>query len=224
MRTCPPMGYAVSAYSCWQCDHWETHNQLTTEVTKCSGKCAWPRKASKESRRTTRLIAMKMQGKLEEGENEDTIKARRQERAKKMQAAKKLGGEDKGKFALEFLTKNPDRFALRAALMEKFAGISDAYMSTLYYTARRQIKGYEESSASSTRIVTEASKAQSKKVPKGMSVPLATKLLAAVDAIRAGKSKSEVMDLLATKYGMGTVYAQTVYYQARKKSTEGSKK
>lgn len=221
MKICPVYRYSVSVFSCWQCEHFETHNRLTTEVTKCSGKCQFPRRASKESRKLTSVVALKVAGKLDAEESVESIREERRERMRKMHAKRKEGGgNDKAKLALECLQQTHDRLALRKLLLEKFPGISDAYISTIYYAAKKKIPNYQENSDTATKKVITDSKP--KKAPAGLGYSQAVKLQKVREFLKQGKEKAEILSILAEKYYTSKAYAQVLYYQAKKLEKENT--
>ena len=74
MRICPMYKYFVSVFSCFQCLHFELHNERTAESIKKSGACRYPRQASKASREVADAFCCALGFKDEKKERKDTKK------------------------------------------------------------------------------------------------------------------------------------------------------
>jgi len=127
-----------------QCEHFELHNALTAKVTKRAGACVFPRKASKVSREVTDLFALKIQGKI--GANV-SLSERREARAKRSKRSNG-GMYAKRKFLVELLQQDMSRSTVLVQLGEEFPQMSEAYKSTLYYQAKKEVREIKETASS----------------------------------------------------------------------------
>lgn len=126
VKNCPEYGYSVSSFSCLMCSRYEVKNQLTTTVTKKSGACRFPRRASKESRKITGDFFFQLY---------DRKRSKREEKKKK-----KGGMSDKRNFMVELISQGVEREEVQQRVSAKFKRISEAYFNTIFYQAKKEVR------------------------------------------------------------------------------------
>ncbi len=149
-RICREKKFFISVFTCLQCEHFELHNKLTAKVTKRAGACMFPRKAIKASREITELFALKVQGKIGE---DVSLSERRESRAERNKRSSG-GMHAKRDFLVTLIQQGISKDTALIQLGAKFSQMSEAYKSTLYYQAKkevREIKGTADSLIEASR-------------------------------------------------------------------------
>ena len=157
MHLCPLKKYYVSVLSCFQCPHYEIASQEKTTLTKKSGDCQFPRKASKESRVLTGKYSQhyeKARGQDVSTEESSMAKTTGTKVETKKASPKKAaaGGRVAGAFAekKDFvrsllkgkpLTKDDKERKAKvvAQIKKKYPEMSDAYVNTLCYGVSKEL-------------------------------------------------------------------------------------
>jgi hypothetical protein len=138
MWSCLKDRWFVSAYTCFQCKHYEVNNQVTTLVTKSSGACMYPNVASRPSRRITSLFAAKVDGQVG-WDAKGLIDA--DGNPIKVKSSRTSGGMTKKRyFMISLIKKGASRTEVLQAARKQFPEMKKAYANTLYYHAVKEAK------------------------------------------------------------------------------------
>lgn len=135
-RVCRESKFFISVFTCLQCEHFELHNELTAEVVKRAGACAFPRRASKVSRGVTDLFALKVQGKVEKDVSLSDRCEARLKRSKRSDG----GMHAKRDFLVTLIQQGISKTTALVQLGAKFSQMSEAYKTTLYYQAKKEVR------------------------------------------------------------------------------------
>ena len=143
-RVCPMIGNFTTTFTCFQCDRYELHSNDYSEATKCSGRCVYPKKATKLSRERTTLFQKQIRGEISCQTTIESLRALRSQRARQRVSSRSPKGQGltaKLSHLVSVLKDNPA--ALKDVVQENFVGkfgnISSAYFNTLWYQARSEL-------------------------------------------------------------------------------------
>ncbi len=212
MHVCPQKQFFVSCWSCWQCTHWEMHSAFVNEITNRSGHCVFPRLASKESRDSTAQVFFKATGVqrdivLQEMKSKKRVKKEKVIEEGETKRKKLKGGLSQRKeFALLLLKAENSRLKYFTAMKHKFPEISDAYINTLFYIAKKEIKDYKETDEATLskrkgRVATGSNK-------KEIALSLLRK--------NVNLSKDEFIEqIIQTDQSISSGYGAVLFYQAK---------